>query len=86
MPLKARVNYAENADIKMYVVKKIRGREYLYKQFRVGKKVVTEYIGPCEKLEELARIHLKNSKTGAGAGIRTRAGLRQRSLSPPPLT
>ena len=81
MSLKARVNYAKNEEIKMYVVKKIRGREYLYKQFRVGKKVVTEYIGPCEKLEELARIYLKNSKGGAGGGIRTRVGLRQRILS-----
>ena len=69
-----------------WVVKRIRGRQYLYYQRRIAGKVVTKYIGP---LDLIARVYLewkKQSKDGAGAGIRTRAGLRQRILSPPPLS
>ncbi len=36
------------------VVKRIKGRLYVYEQYRVGDNVVTKYIGP---LEELVRIY-----------------------------
>jgi hypothetical protein len=36
------------------VVKKIKGRLYVYEQYRAGGKVETRYIGP---LEEMARVY-----------------------------
>ena len=68
-----------------YRVEKVKGRYYLVKEWWdpvLGKKVARG-IGNCELIEGIVA---KFAKRGAGAGIRTRAGLRQRSLSPPPLT
>ena len=36
----------------VYVVKKINGRKYVYKQFRVGRKIVSKYIGSLNKMVE----------------------------------
>ena len=36
------------------VVKRVKGRLYVYEQYRMGGKVVTRYIGP---LEEMARVY-----------------------------
>ena len=35
------------------VIKRVKGKQYVYEQFRHGNVVVTKYIGP---LEEMARI------------------------------
>ena len=36
------------------VIKKIKGRKYVYEQYRVNGRVVTRYIGP---LEEIVRVY-----------------------------
>jgi hypothetical protein len=36
------------------VVKRVKGRLYVYEQYRLGGRVVTRYIGP---LEEMARVY-----------------------------
>ncbi|RLG82316.1 MAG: hypothetical protein DRO40_08010 [Thermoprotei archaeon] len=36
------------------VVKRIRGKLYVYEQYRLGSRVITKYIGP---LEEIVRIY-----------------------------
>ncbi len=36
------------------VVKRVKGRKYVYEQYRVDGKVVTRYIGP---LEEIVRVY-----------------------------
>ncbi len=36
------------------VVKRVKGKLYVYEQYRVGKEVVTKYIAP---LEELVRVY-----------------------------
>ena len=71
-----------------YVVKRIHGRLYVYRQFRVGKKVVSVYIAPFDRIVDFYIEHHDRitEDDGAGAGIRTREGLRQRILSPPPLS
>ncbi len=38
------------------VVKKIKGKLYVYEQFRVGGKVVTKYVGPLEEIVRLYQI------------------------------
>ncbi len=52
-PQRARqINYLLNPSLVPYVVKRIYGRLYVYRQFRVGPRVVTEYIGPLDKIVE----------------------------------
>ena len=76
------------AYIKKYRVK--NGKQYRYL-------VIEEYLGRGKRkvilqvpMEEVVNILIQyklgpNASTGAGGGIRTHAGLRQRVLSPPPL-
>ena len=46
-----------------FVVKKIKGRLYVYEQRREGGRVVTRYVGPLEALAE-AYLQLKESSCG----------------------
>ena len=64
-----------------YRVKKVKGKYYLVKEWwdpLLGRKRSVSF-GSCEKIEELVK-QAKKGESGAGAGIRTRAGRRQRSL------
>ncbi len=59
-----------------YVVKRIKGRLYVYEQYRRNGKVVTKYVGPLERIVEGFK-QCQNmgswflSRDGAAAGIRT---------------
>ncbi len=35
-----------------YVVKRIKGRLYVYEQYRRDGKVITKYVGPLERIAE----------------------------------
>ena len=57
-----------------YVVKRIYNRLYVYRQFRVGKKVVSVYIGPLDKIAEFYEKFNKNmGPPGFEPGIRPRS-------------
>ena len=47
---KSGVNYNKSGESMPYVVKSVRGYKYVYRQFRVGDKIITEYIGPLDKI------------------------------------
>ena len=47
---KSSVNYIKSGESMPYVVKSVRGYKYVYRQFRVGDKIITEYIGPLDKI------------------------------------
>ena len=59
-------NYTKKDTIVPYVVKKQRykGRVYLYvyKQFRIGKKVLSIYVGPLDKIVEFYEKHKPKGK------------------------
>ena len=38
------------------VVKKVKGKLYVYEQFRVSSKVITKYVGPLEEIVRLYQI------------------------------
>ena len=50
-------NYKNNQLIMPYVVKRVYGKLYVYRQFRVGKKIFTKYIG---SLEKIVNFYLQN--------------------------
>ncbi len=59
-----------------YVVKRIKGRLYVYEQYRRDGKVITKYVGPLERIiEEYKRCQNMGNgakpHSGAAAGIRT---------------
>ncbi len=56
-----------------YVVKRIKGRLYVYEQYRKDGKVVTRYVGPLERIVEGYKRcqELCVGPGGAAAGIRT---------------
>ena len=54
---KSGVNYNISEEFMPYVVKKIGGKLYVYRQFRVGEKVITKYIGSLNKIVD---FYIKN--------------------------
>ena len=62
-----------------YVVKKIAGKQYVYKQFRVGKKVLSIYVGPLDKIAEFYLTHKdhldKTRHSQMGPGPRFELGI-----------
>ena len=59
--------------IMSYVVKRIKGRLYVYEQYRRDGKVITKYVGPLERIVEGYKRcqELCVGPGGAAAGIRT---------------
>ena len=59
-----------------YVVKKIKGRLYVYEQYRSNGKVVTKYVAPLDRVVEGFKrcqdgVEERQPSSGAAAGIRT---------------
>ena len=68
---KSGFNYIENEEFMPYVVKRINGIKYIYKQFRVGSKIITKYIGKLDDIVEFYLQNHKNHPNGSPGGIRT---------------
>ncbi len=64
-------NYTKKDTIVPYVVKRINNRLYVYRQFRAGRKVISEYIGPFEKIVE---FYLENFQKLQKGKVVDRAG------------
>ena len=44
----------------VYVVKRIKGRRYVYQQFKIGNRTISKYIGNFDKIIEFYLNYSKN--------------------------
>ncbi len=52
------------------VVKRIKGKLYVYEEYRIGRKVITKYIGPLEEIVRLYQISRLQSQVNYKLGRR----------------
>ncbi len=55
-----------------FVVKKVKGRLYVYEQYRVGGKVITKYVAPLEVLVRYYQMRVVNNDASVNYKLTSR--------------